>query len=31
MMSITQFLSPVLHCEATIVKILHSLSAPSFS
>jgi hypothetical protein len=29
MMSITQFLSPVLHCEATIVKILHTLSAPS--
>jgi hypothetical protein len=30
MMSITQFLSPVLQCEATIVKILHTLSAPSF-
>jgi hypothetical protein len=30
MMSITQFLSPVLQREATIVKILHTLSAPSF-
>lgn len=30
MMSITQFLSPVLQCEATIVNLLHTLSAPSF-
>jgi hypothetical protein len=30
MMSITQFLSPVLQCEATILKILHTLSAKSF-